>query len=201
MWTPVKEDVEYASVLADGNFHVAVPEGTEGAKIRKYKTSDGTEGTKTELVFSELIGKITKVNFRDGDYGRQLQITVVDGDNKPVILSISTSSNYGEDMMKKLLNVDLEKPVKIVPYSFVDEKKKNKKGITIWQGEQKLKNYFYDEEKKEIINGYPEPKKLKKPLSKDQWKLYFAEAREFLVEEVSKKFGVKDAAFDGFEGE
>lgn len=205
MLTPAKADQIYASVLADGKIHVTVPEGTEGSVVRKYKTSDGTEGTKTELVYSELIGKITNVEFREGNFGRTIQVTVIDGEEKPVVLSMSTSSNYAEDLMKKIINVDLEKPVKISPYSFVDDKKKSKKGITIFQGDKKLTNYFYDSEKKKNINGYPEPKKLKKPLSKDQWKLYFAEAREFLVEQVSKHFNITepveatDDAFAGFE--
>ncbi len=193
MLTPA-EDRTFASVLADGRIHVTVPEGTEGAKVRKYKTSDDKEGQKTELVYKDLVGLITKIEFRDGSFGRQLQVTVSDGDEKPVVLSLSTSSNYGEDMMKKLINVDLEKTVKIAPYSFTDDKGKSKKGITIWQSDGKenvkLGNYFYDAEKKKNINGYPEPKKLKggKQLSKDQWKLYFGEAREFLVEKITEHF-------------
>lgn len=195
-----KEDSIFASVLADGKIHVTVPEGTEGAVIRKYKTSDGKEGSKTEKVYSELIGKITKIDFYEGDYGRQLQVMVTDNNDKPVVLSLSTSSNYGEDMMKKLINVDLTKTVKIVPYSFVDDKKKNKKGITIWQHikddgkAEKIKNYFYDEDEKKNINGFPEPKKLKKPLTTDQWKLYFGEVREFLVEKIIEHFKIEEEA-------
>jgi hypothetical protein len=90
--------------------------------------------------------------------------------------------------MKKILNVDIEKPVKIVPYAFNDDKGKVKKGITIYQGEQKIENYFYDATKKKNLHGYPEPKKLKKPLSKDQWKMYFMEARMFLEEKISEHF-------------
>ncbi len=197
MLTPARENVIYASVLADGLIHVTVPEGTEGAQTRKYKTSDGKEGSKQELVYKDLIGKITKVNFYEGDFGRSIQVTIVDGEDKPVVLSLSTNSNYGEDIMKKLLNVDLDRHVKIVPYSFVDDKKKSKKGITIWQQNpetnknEKIENYFYDTEKKKTINGFPEPKKLKKPLSKDQWKLYFGEVREFLVEKIIEHFKIE----------
>ncbi len=199
--TPAKADRTYASVLADGKIHVTVPEGTEGAVVRKYKTSDDKEGSKTEFVYGELIGKITKVGFYEGDYGRQLQVTVEDGKEKPVVLSLSTSSNYGEDIMKKLINVDLEKFVKIVPYSFVDEKKKSKKGITIWQKNaegksEKVKNYFWDEESEKYVKGYPEPKKSKKPLSKDQWKLYFGEVREFLVEKITEHFKIEETEKD-----
>lgn len=196
-----EEKQVFASVLADGKFHVTVPEGTEGAVVRKYKTSDGKEGTKIEKTYTEVIGKITKINFYEGNFGKQLQVTVEDGKNDPIVLSLSTSSNYGEDMMKKLINVDPNKFVKIVPYSFLDDNGKTKKGITIWQKNdatgknEKLKNYFYDEEKKKNIHGYPEPKKGKggKPLSKDQWKIYFAECREFLVETLTEHFKIEES--------
>lgn len=193
MLTP-SEDRIFALVLADGKIHVTVPEGTEGAKVRKYKTSDDKEGQKTELVYKDLVGKISKIEFRDSNFGRQLYVTVTDGDEKPVCLCLSTSSNYGEDMMKKLMNVDMEKPVKIAPYSFTDDKGKTKKGVTLTQhnGKEmvKITNYFWDAKKEKVTNGYPEPKmpKGKKTLSKDQWKLYFGEAREFLVETLTEHF-------------
>jgi hypothetical protein len=104
--------------------------------------------------------------------------------------------------MKKLPNVDLEKKVKIVPFAFEDDNGKKRKGVTIWQkvdGEKphKVENFFskYDPETKKTTNiaGYPEPKKLKKPLSKDQWKLYFGEVREYLVEYITDKFGLDKA--------
>lgn len=208
------DDRIFASVLADGRIHVTVPEGTEGAKVRKYETSDGKTGEKTELIYKDLIGLITKIEFRDGEFGTQLQVTVSDGEEKPVVLSLSTSSNYGEDMMKKLINVDLEKSVKIAPYSFKDDKGKVRKGITISQhdGDEmvKLGNYFYDPKKEKNINGYPEPKfpKGKKTLTKDQWKIYFATAREFLVEQITEHFKLDkveasdaDKEFDAIEGD
>lgn len=198
MLTPSGEDKVYGSVLADGKIHVTVPEGTEGAVVRKYKTSDGLEGEKTELVYKDIVGYIAGIQFRDGDYGSQIQITITDGDEKPFVLSLSTSSNYGEDIMKKLINVDLQKKVKIAPYSFTDEKGKKKRGITIFQNNGtenvKITNYFYDEKKKVNIHGYPTPKKTKKPLTKDQWKLYFAECREFLIEKITEHFKIETAS-------
>lgn len=184
------EDKQFVSILADGRLHMTVDADTEGAKRREYETSDGKTGEKWELVFTEVSGIISEVKFFEGDYGKSLQLKIVDGDEKPVVLSLSCASNYGEDMMKKLLSIDIAKPVKIVPYAFIDEKGKNKKGVTVYQDDQKIKNFFYDEEKKENINGYPEPKKLKKPLSKDQWKLYFMEARLFLIEAITTHFNL-----------
>jgi len=189
-----KEDKIFASVLADGLIHVTVDEGTEGAKKREYETSDGKNGIKWELVYTDITGIISKIDFFEGDYGVSLQLTIEDGEEKPVILSLSTNSNYGEDAMKKIFNLDLSVPVKIVPYSFIDDNGKSKKGITFYQNDVKIKNYFYNEETKENINGYPDPKipKGKKTLSKDQWKLYFMEARIFLIDKVKEYFKIEE---------
>jgi len=202
MLTPVGENQIFASILSDGNIHITVPEETEGAVLRKYKTSDGKEGQKWERVYKDLVGKITKINFRDGDFGTSLQITVTDKEEVPVTLSMPVASNYAEDIMKKLPNVNLEKLVKLAPYSFKDDKGKSKKGITVWQyseetnKNEKITNYYYDEVAKKNIHGYPEPKKTKKPLTKDQWKLYFAECRQFLVEETTERFGIEEQKSD-----
>jgi hypothetical protein len=194
----LKEDKTYASVLSDGRIHITVPEGTEGSRVRKYKTSDGTEGSKIELVFSEIIGKITKIDFRDGKFGTQIQLEIVDGEEKPVVLCLGTTSKFGEDVMKKLINVDMEKTVKVVPYSFPDPKdsKKKKQGVTIWQHngteEVKIQNYFYDPETKTNINGFPTPKELKKARTSAQWKLYFGEVNEFLIDKIKEHFKIED---------
>ena len=200
-----KEDKIFASILSDGKIHVAVPEGTEGAVLRTYETSDGKTGSKYELLYTELIGKVTKVSFRDGDYGKQFLVEVSSGNDKPTVLALSCASNYGEDLMKKILNVDMARVVKIVPFSFTDDNGKKKKGVTIYQQDPETKkavrveNYFYDKEKKENINGYPEPKKGKPTkanpdgkLTKEQWKIYFAECREFLVETITEKLNIEE---------
>jgi hypothetical protein len=197
-----REERIYATVLSDGKIRVSVPEGTEGAIKREYETSDKKTGVKYELVFTELIGKVTKVGFREGTYGTNLEITLEKNNETPVVLSLGTSSNYGEDAMKKIFNVDLTKAVKIVPFAFEDDKGKKKKGVTIWQyntelgKNERVENYFYDKEAKANINGYPEPKKKitksnpEGKLSTDQWKIHFAECREFLMEQVREKFNI-----------
>jgi hypothetical protein len=195
----LKENRTFATILADGLIHINVEEGTEGGKWREYKTSDGTVGKKFEKVYSEVIGKITKIGFQEGKFGVQLQLTITDGEEEPTVLCMSTSSNYGEDCMKKLPNVDLNKTVKIVPFSFKDDKGKAKKGVTIFQKDDKgetvkLANYFYDATTKANINGYPTPKPTKKERTSDQWKLYYGETREFLIEFITEKFKIDETA-------
>lgn len=183
-----REDKLYVSVLSDGKLHMTVPEGTVGAVKREYETSDGKSGYKWEQVFTELSGIISGVSFFDGDFGKSIQIVITDGNEKPVVLSLATASNYGEDMMKKLLSIDINKPVKIIPYNFEDSNKKSKKGITIYQDGQKVKNYFYDDVSKMNTNGFPEP--TSKTLSKEEWKMYFLQIRIFLINKITEHFGI-----------
>lgn len=185
-----KQD-KYITILSDGTLRLPVPEGTEGAVKREYELKDGTKGSKTELVFNKITGKITDIKIFDGDFGKLLQLTITDeaGD---MVLSVSTAQNFGEDLMKKLPNIDLDKEVSLAPYAFEDEKGKSKKGVTVTQDEVKIKNYFYDEEKKEVTNGYPKPKGDTTKYSSDKWKIYFLEAREFLTEYIEERFVKKD---------
>jgi hypothetical protein len=197
-----QENKTYATILSDGKIHITVPEGTEGSVVRTYETSDGTKGSKTEMVYTNIVGKITGINFKEGNYGMQLQLTISDGTDKPVVLSLGTSSNFGEDAMKKLININLDKKVKIAPFAFKDEKGKSKKGLTIWQMNdetkkvEKVQNYFYDPKNKCNTNGYPEPKpkkgKTTKDFTTDQWKLYFGECREFLIEKITEHFKIEE---------
>lgn len=184
---------KFLSILSDGTIRLSVPEGTEGAVRREYETSDGKTGVKHELVYTELSGMLTDVKFFEGDFGKLIQLTIEDVGEDPVVLSIGTASNFGEDLMKKLPGVDIEKPIVISPYSFEDEKGKKRKGVTLSQDGNKLENYYYDKEAKKNTHGYPELKITKK-MSKDDWKMYFLKVRIFLIDEVSKKFGLEAQA-------
>lgn len=177
---------KFLTVLADGKFHQSVPEGTEGAIVRTYEDKDGVEKTKTELVFDEVIGKITKMSFEDGDFGKNLQLEI-DADG---VISLSTASNFGEDMMKKLPAIDLSKEVKLVPYSFEDGGK-SKKGITVYQDDVKIDSYYWDKMEKKSINGIPEPEGDTSKFDSDDWKMHFMVVRKFLIKEVENlSFGI-----------
>lgn len=198
------EDAIYATILADGKIHVAVKEGTEGAIKREYETSDKKQGFKWEHVYTELSGTIQKVTFKEGDFGINLIVTIGDEDaaedEKPVSLALSTESNFGEDLMKKLPNIDMKKLVKLEPFSFENDKGKKVRGIVVTQpnkkGEMQKVYNFYSNEEKEQLNGYPKPPKGK--VTKVGWRKYFSEARDFLIEDLTKRLGIKQ---EGVEGE
>jgi hypothetical protein len=170
---------KFITVLADGKFHQTVPEGTEGAVIREYEDSKGVKGSKTELVFDEVSGVITAISFDEGDFGKSL-VLEIDGDG---VVSLNTAGNFGEDVMKKLPNINLKQSVKLVPYSFEDEGK-SRKGITIYQNDEKVQNHYYDSDKKKVSNGMPEFDGDAK--DKDDWKIYFMKVRKFLISETEK---------------
>lgn len=197
--TNTKKD-NYVSILSsDGTFRLVVPEGTEGSIVREYETSDGKKGSKTELVFNKLDGMITNVEFHGGEFGKNLLVTVDDGQADPVVVSMNCAQAYGEDFMKKLPSIDLSKPVIISPYAFEDDKKKMKKGVSIVQNDAKVRNFFYDEVEKKETNGFPAPEGDTSTYDSDSWKVHFIKVRKFLVDYVEKnvmpKFkGAKPAA-------
>jgi hypothetical protein len=188
-----KQDNSYISILADGTLRQSVPEFTEGAVRRDYETSDGKTGTKFELVFTEVSGMITEIKFHEGEFGKSINLTIEDGEDKPVVLQVQTASNFGEDLMKKLPAIDMAQPVRLVPYSFTDEKDKSKKGITVYQNDNKIGNFFQEGTGKEskMLHGYPEipAGHGKKPVSKDEWKMYFMQCRIFLISYIEANMG------------
>ncbi len=183
-------DREFYTVLSDGKFHRTVAQGTEGAVERKYEDKDGVEQVKHELIYTELEGNITNIEFVDGEFGTNLHIEL----DEEGILSFGTSSSFGEDLMKKIPAIDLTKPVTFVPYSFEDAGK-SRKGVTVIQdGDVKVKSYYRKDDKD--VNGMPSPEGDTAKYKSDDWKLYFLQVRKFLTKEITAiieaKFPKKD---------
>src|ERR1035437_1102521 len=198
------ERKNYVSILgSDATLRIVVPAGTSNSVTRNYELKDGTKGSKNELVFNKITGMITGLGFQDGNYGKMIQVEITDA-GEPLTLSIDTAQNFGEDFMKKLPSIDLSKVVTIAPYSFEDDKGKTRKGLTITQEDKKIPSFFYDADNKKNINGYPDPTGDTKTYSKDLWKIYFMQARMFLVKYTEdnilpKVKAVKSAADVEFE--
>jgi len=185
----ISDQKEYVIILAsDGSFRLPAKEGQEGAVKRDYETSDGKTGTKWEVVANALSGVITDIEFVEATFGRLLQITIKD-DQGNLTISVGTNNNFATDFMKKLPNMDLTQEYRLAPYSFVDDKSKVRKGISITEGleksDKKVENYYYDG--KTNINGFPEPKGDVEKFTKNKWKSYFGEVEDFLVERTKEK--------------
>ena len=102
------------------------------------------------------------------------------------IVSLGTSSSFGEDLMKKLIGLDFSLPVRLVPYSFTTDKGKNKRGITVYQVNTKVDSFYFDPMKKVSTNGIPETEGDTTKFDADDWKMHFMKVRKFLVGEVEK---------------
>lgn len=191
----------YLNVLADGKFHQEVPEGTEGAVRRDYKTTDGKQGSKNELLIDDISGIISEVSKFEGDFGTNvIVIFEADEGDAPIVVSLSANSNFGEDFLKKLNSIDTDEEVTLLPFSFENkEDGKTKRGITIYKGDtliykdkkiinEKIQNYYSEKKGDKWVpaHGYPiAPKKAgKKVISKEEWKIYFAQARVFMLEKL-----------------
>ena len=178
MLTPVNAGGRFISILSDGRFHETVNKSTEGAMLREYELKDGTKGEKWELAYAKLEGKIKNIQFRDGDYGEQVLITFTDGE-KDITVAQGVSTNFGEDILKKLPSLKLEKEMTVAPYAFTDDTNKERRGVTFYQDGEKVPSFFWDGEKS--CNGYPTPDGDIKEYKSDDWKLFYLQARKFLT--------------------
>lgn len=137
----------------------SVSEGTPDSVARHWEVN-GEKGTKYELLFPSIEGKITNVEIKKEEekgYGDKIQLTF-DGE---ITVSTKTTSKFGSSIMRQLPNVDFTKEVKLQPYSYTPKgKDKEVTGVSIKQGEtfdDRVGDAFYDFEKKESKNGIPEP--------------------------------------------
>lgn len=174
--------------IVGGSFRVQVSPDHPEAVRRDWTSADGQKsGTKYERIVKSLIGYIEDIQFRDGEYGMQMYVALDENAEgwKPVI-ALSTASREAEDLMRKLPNVNFKKEVSLRPFNFEGDNGEVR-GMEVLQQDAhndfsvKITNYFRDPEKKTNINGYPNPEGDTSDYSKDDWKLYFLQARKFLV--------------------
>jgi hypothetical protein len=173
-----REPKTYANIISDGTIRVQVSESDPKAVRRDYELKDGTKGTKFERVYHELSGIIEAIQFYEGDYGKTIHLVVKDGEEE-IILSVGMQTNYADDLMKKLPNINFTKEVTLKPYSFTDDKKKLRKGISIIQDGEKIKSFFNDAENKPL-HGIPVPEKKNEEMDSDDWKMHFIKVKKFL---------------------
>jgi len=103
-----------------------------------YEKADKTTGTRKGARYADLTGKVSKVEFRThAEYGESINVTFK-ASEELYIISISTNNRYSQDMMKALLNMDLEKTIFLKPYDFIGEDKKRAQGISFKQDGAKL---------------------------------------------------------------
>lgn len=205
MGLETREHKVYLQVIADGTIRKVVPEGTPGAVKRVYEDRETKEEKhKWEMVFDAINGTLGSITLNKGKYGDQLILPITSGD-ETFNLALSTQQNYGEDFMKKMPNINFDKPVRLSPFSFTSDAGKTVRGMDIrqdWNPHEpitkdngsKIPSHYQEGSGRDTknVNGYPEFTGDKD--DKEDWKIYFAQARKFLVNDLKKKGLIADSA-------
>lgn len=180
--------------IVGGKIREKVEEGTEGAKLREGELKDGTTYSKWELVSAGLSGVITDVSFFDGQYGKNIVITLEDPDDGTLVLTIGADNkNTGIPFMLALPNIKMDEVVVFKPYDFTDPKTKERvSGLSIQQNGEKIKSAFYDPITKKNLLGMPEPKKNRK--GEVDWKVHFTLRDAWLQDYMVDNNYIQDSA-------
>ena len=165
--------------IVEGKFRRKVDETHEGAVRREWSTPDGKSGVKYELVYNALFGVIENVRFVDGDYGKQVMVTLdKDEDGETPIIALSVGSKYGVDFLKKLPAIKLDQEVRLMPFNFNNDDGDEVTGLRVDHKDDegkfkvKVENHFFNGTKS--ANGFPDvTEDEKKSWGKEDWKNYF----------------------------
>lgn len=173
-----EEGGRFLSVVA-GKLREKVEEGAPGATLREGTLSNGETFSKWELVYPGITAFVTKVELRDGKFGKNVNIHMTDENDEEFVVSLGAeNSRTGVPFMMALPKLDLKKEVTLKPYKFNNDKSENVEGMTISQDGNKVQSAFYDPEKKENLLGLPKAEPNKR--GETNWKLYFAQRDEWL---------------------
>jgi len=181
--------------VAAGAIRKKVDQETEGAKARKYihpKTKK--EEVTYELVYPALSGQLTNAKINKSQIGTQLMLFIEDGDQK-FILTMGIKSRYAKDFLKKAMNIDLGRVVRIAPFDFIPkDKTKSKIGLSITHptddpaNPDKVYSFFWDNKKEKSINGIPEAPKDIDWDDEDERDEFFLKETKFLKNFFEEKF-------------
>lgn len=90
----------------NGKMACRVSEETEGAVMRKNKNGKIVH----ELLYDSLIGNLTGIEFKTGDYGKEIHLIISDGLDE-YKLQMPFSSGVAKSFIMRLPNCDLTMPV------------------------------------------------------------------------------------------
>jgi hypothetical protein len=149
--------VTYLSVQ-NGKVAKRVQEATAASKSR---TVESTGKVVHEELFDSITGQMTAISTREGNFGKELQITLAD--DRSYVLQLKLSSGPASSFLRALPNVDLQKPVTLIPK--IEMKGDVKRtSVIIAQGDKGVKWAFT----KDAPGDLP-PMKQIKVKGKDVW--------------------------------
>jgi len=136
--------------ISDGKIREKVEANTPSSEYRKV-TMEGEVYELWEKVSDYVDGYITDITIKEGDYGRSLEISMFDGEEK-FNVRIRWNSQYAGQFMQKAPNIDFNEAVMILPYYFKEEKKAR---IVIQQNGVKIDS-FYTKDDRKGMPAFPE---------------------------------------------
>jgi hypothetical protein len=149
----------------------------EGKDFVKVTTKEGK--SHYEEQYDQISGIVTGVKLKENPFGgNNVVITIKDEDVYQI--EVGEDSSYARDLVGKLINADLSKPVTIKPFFFkriVNNKEKKTAGVTLYDSQgNKIESAFMrsialpdGSFKKEYYNGYPE---FPENADKEELKIY-----------------------------
>jgi hypothetical protein len=148
------------SIIKNSAIYLTISEGRICRRVQSPTATSKERQTKDgKLIHEEQYhgwsGKITDIQTRQTDYGKEWNVTIEDGDTK-ASLQMKYSSGYASAFLKTLPNVDLSKDVQLMPKSETTDGK-TKTTMFIKQDGKAIK-WAYT---KDNPNGLPSMKKIK----------------------------------------
>lgn len=180
---PEKQNRTYWSII-DGRLATKTQEGAQGAIKRINKLNKEV----WEYHVRGVEGVLHMLMYREGDYGRQLEITLRKDDHLHII-SLSAEGRFHQQFVERLPNILLHRDISIEPYKLQDKSGKEISGITIKQVGVKIESRFVTKDSNgqwKCLHGYPEYPHNFKMLSKKDQTIFFLNRNEFLENVVTK---------------
>lgn len=194
-------DYTFVNITSVGTFSIIAKDPDEirfgiKPKYRTYTDRNNMEKKILEYSTNSLKGTLLKAKIRTTDFGDQISINLETIRNKETYhfnISASVSSIYGRSLLERLpyLNKGDEIMIKVWGKFISNEGKTvfpSLKIINTKTGEQ-IYSYFWDNENKQPLHGYPT---LEKNASDTKKKIYFAMASdvvcEYFVKNVQDRF-------------
>lgn len=104
-----------------------------------------------EEVFDSITGVITSIKSKETPFGMVWEVTVTDGE-ETFILSWNYSSRYTNHFFRALPNIDINREVKINPWSMRDKNDPSKTaiGLSMYQGGNKVEFHYTKDEPRDM---------------------------------------------------
>lgn len=158
--------------IVGGQFTIRATEGTEGA-VKRILTAKGYEGKIVhELQFPRLRGRITNIEFKKGNFGEVIEISIID--DQQYILQIPWNSSM-KNVITRLPNVSYKEEV--VFSAFKNDKEQNVLLVYQGKGEDGRDIIVPSAHTKDAPNGMPP---ATESTVRGEKKLDFSDVEEFL---------------------